>query len=113
MLTKVRIRRPRLALCKCTSKYMRVKQNQSLSPTEMNSLRLQGKPISSFFMPDEVFNDGTAETTFDDLLTVEKRGVDIEDIWNEEKDLRKKVSEEHNKYTAEERKIIDNYVKSE
>lgn len=69
----------------------------ALTPSEMYNLALQGKPIASNSLPVEMFNDGNKEPGFD-VPIYKQRGVDISDVWEQEKDFQKKFRKGYKKY---------------
>lgn len=60
------------------------------TPAEMYNSMINGEPIASYLAPNEFFDDGTSASTFEVPL-FSRRGVDIEDVWNEEIDAKKKT----------------------
>lgn len=62
------------------------------TPAEMYNAMQRGEPIASFLAPNEYFDEGTSDSTFDVPL-FQRRGLDIEDIWNEEINAKRKTRE--------------------
>lgn len=77
----------RVAKCVRTSTDPVVQPGLSMSPAEMLKATDEGRPIGTMILPDDQFEDGYVDATWDvDLL--HRRGVDIIDAWNAEKDAK-------------------------
>ena len=74
-----------------------VQSGLSLTPAEMYSLASQGKPIASCQVNEEYFNDGNKEPGFE-VPIFKQRGVDVADVWNEEKRQNKRISKAYKQY---------------
>lgn len=67
-----------------------VRQGLSYSPAQMAKALQEGRPISSPNI-DRLFYDGKADPGF--IVDLErKRGVDIAELWNEQKVIKSKVA---------------------
>ncbi len=66
-----------------------VQSGLSVTPSEMLQLAQQGIPISSHF-DDSKFDDGDTKS-LGTIDFIHQRGLDIVDVWNHEKDSRKKL----------------------
>lgn len=89
----------RLARCKHSGDAATiVRQGLAYSPSQMAKALQEGRPISSPNI-DRFFYDGKADPGF--IVDLErKRGVDIAELWNEQKNIKSKVAKfkkEHSK----------------
>lgn len=67
-----------------------VRQGLAYSPAQMAKALQEGRPISSPNI-DRLFYDGKADPGF--IVDLErKRGVDIAELWNEQKNIKSKVA---------------------
>lgn len=66
-----------------------VQSGLSVTPSEMLQLAQQGIPISSHF-DDSKFDDGDTKS-LGSIDFIHQRGLDIVDVWNHQKDSRKKI----------------------
>lgn len=66
-----------------------VQSGLSVTPSEMLELSRQGIPISSHF-DDSKFDDGDTKS-LGTIDFIHQRGLDIVDVWNYQKDSRKKL----------------------
>lgn len=66
-----------------------VQSGLSVTPSEMLQLAQQGVPISSHF-DDSKFDDGDTKA-LGTIDFIHQRGLDIVDVWNHQKDSRKKL----------------------
>lgn len=66
-----------------------VQSGLSVTPSEMLQLAQQGIPISSHF-DDSKFDDGDTKS-LGTIDFIHQRGLDIVDVWNHQKDSRKKL----------------------
>lgn len=83
-------KKTKLAFCKRVDTDVPVKsQKLSISPTEAYELSKQGRPISASMLSAEYFNDGAVTHTFDIPLE-SQRGIDVNHLWQNEKDLARK-----------------------
>lgn len=89
------MKKQRFAYCRRTVDDMPVKSGMVLTPSQMMAMAEQGRPIASNFLPDDNFNDGTPDCSFKDLDFVERRGVDINHVW----DLQQSISKKFHKYS--------------
>jgi hypothetical protein len=68
-----------------------VKPHLVLTPAQIYGMALQGRPVSNFMLPEHNFDDGVIAEA--DEITVpldEKRGVDLNDLFQNHKDLETK-----------------------
>lgn len=101
-----RSNRERFARCNYVRGSIIVENNVTLSPAQMYGLALQGKPISSFHLPDENFDDGIkAEADEIHVPAHEMRGVDVNDLYQQYKEFHQKVKYGRNK---KQRKVVNN-----
>ncbi len=70
--------------------YEEVRSGLCVTPSEMDYLRQQGKPISSLMLSSDNFNDGDTNPSFEVPLEM-RRGIDIAQVWNEQKTAEKKL----------------------
>ena len=66
-----------------------VQSGLAMTPGQMLDRAREGKPIASFMADDEMFDDGGTNKSFE-VPILRQRGVDVNDIWNEQEDLKKK-----------------------
>lgn len=78
----------RFAVCNNSLDTIKVQSNLTLTPAQMYGFALQGKPISTFQLPAENFDDGlSAEATDIEVPLEEKRGIDVNDLYQNFKDV--------------------------
>lgn len=65
---------------------VRVQNNLCVTPSQMLALSEVGSPITSS-LPDDMFDDGNSGNNFD-IPFEHRRGVDIVDAWEYERDCR-------------------------
>ncbi len=69
-----------------------VKPYLVLTPTQIYGMALQGRPISNYMLPEHNFDDGViAEADEIAVPLEEKRGVDLNDLYQHHKELETKV----------------------
>lgn len=70
---------------------IKVQSGLTLTPAQMYGMMLQGKPISSFQIPEEHFDDGVIDEAENIVLPMEEqRSIDVNDLWQFQKDLEQK-----------------------
>lgn len=66
-----------------------VKSDMAITPHQMLAMNLQGLPISANLLPDDQFDDGSPEPA-DNFTIDQRRGIDINDIWQENMNFKTK-----------------------
>ncbi len=99
--TNRRDNKERFAKCKYDRESLKVQSNLVLTPAQMYGMALQGKPISSFQLPNENFDDGVPlEANEIHVPAYERRGVDVNDLYQRQKDLEEKFKGFRNKRSS-------------
>lgn len=81
-------KRTRFARADYDKDSLKVQSHLTLTPAQMYGMALQGKPISSFQLPEENFDLGVADEAENiHVPREEKRGVDVNDLWQESQDI--------------------------
>lgn len=71
----------------------KVKNALAVTPKQMDILRKQNLPISSYILSSDFFNDGDESIRFDDLPLGEQRGIDVNHIWDAGENSKRKIAE--------------------
>lgn len=80
----------RFARLRTTSDDIPVSQHAAYDLSEMDEMRRKGQPIA-LNQHDSEYYDGSEDATFE-LSLDQCRGVDINDAWNQSRDLNRKLS---------------------
>lgn len=91
MLPKNINRGIRFSNCKSQPNETKVQSGLALTPAEMYTMAQQGKPISAQILPDDNFDDGEPQCSYDITLD-RQRGIDVNDLWNAEKEINNKFT---------------------
>ena len=91
----------KFAICKYQAHETKVEKGLSTTPAQMWDLASQGKPIGSYMLSDDLFYDGDPYQTYDVPLD-RQRGIDINDMWNAQENLKKKF----HKFSEQDQRVI-------
>lgn len=69
-----------------------VKQGLAYTPAMMDKMRVQGIPIQSNNLPEELFDDGDKTNSYDVPL-YRQRGIDVADVWIMEQESKSKLKQ--------------------
>lgn len=77
---------------------IKVQSHLTLTPAQMYGMALQGKPISTFQLPESEFDNGVIDEAENICVPLEEmRGVDVNDLWQNQKDIETKFKNYRNK----------------
>lgn len=66
-----------------------VQDGLTLTPSQMDTMRKQGRPVSTMQLPEDMFFDGATKPTG---ITIENaRGIDVNDVWQAQQTAKKKI----------------------
>ncbi len=83
--------RTRFAHANYSKDSIKVQSHLTLTPAQMYGMALQGKPISSFQLPESEFDNGVIDEAENIVVPLEEmRGVDVNDLWQNQKDIETK-----------------------
>lgn len=108
MLQKHFNRTPKFAKCVYGDQDKKVAPNLVNTPSQMYSLAKQGKPVQSLLLPAEQFNDGTPFIKGFDIPMDRQRSVDVNDMWNAQKDIKSKIHTQYSSKRASKKQDIQN-----
>ncbi len=90
--------RTRFAHANYSKDSIKVQSHLTLTPAQMYGMALQGKPISSFQLPESDFDPGVIDEAENISVPLEEmRGVDVNDLWQNQKDIETKFKIYRNK----------------
>lgn len=90
--------RTRFAHANYSKDSIKVQSHLTLTPAQMYGMALQGKPISAFQLPESEFDNGVIDEAENIVVPMEeKRGVDVNDLWQNHKDIETKFKNYRNK----------------
>ena len=90
--------RRRFAIANYSRDSIKVQSNLTLTPAQMYGMALQGKPISSFQLPESEFDAGVIDEAENISVPMEeRRGIDVNDLWQNQKEIETKFKNYRNK----------------
>lgn len=90
--------RRRFAHANYSKDSIKVQSHLTLTPAQMYGMALQGKPISTFQLPESEFDNGVIDEAENILVPLEEmRGIDVNDLWQNQKDIETKFKDYRNK----------------
>lgn len=90
--------RKRFAHANYSKDSIKVQSHLTLTPAQMYGMALQGKPISTFQLPESEFDNGVIDEAENISVPMEeKRSVDVNDLWQNQKEIETKFKIYRNK----------------
>ena len=94
--------RRRFAHANYSKDSIKVQSHLTLTPAQMYGMALQGKPISSFQLPESEFDNGVIDEAENIVVPMEeKRSVDVNDLWQHQKEIETKFKNYRSKRNKE------------